>query len=194
MAKATDNRGNRGQKPKIDWSIGGAIHRDWRTRLMTDRQLAEKYGVCKNSIYVHARKDNWTRDLEAKIKQRTREMVAADEGFGKSQALLDITDDAELVEKAAERGLEVIRAHKRAIKAVFDIHQRLVDEGTRLLKNNIKDIAEWKEATGALVGLTRTLSGAVMMERQAYALDEKAGKEDKTLEEMVMGSMAAGGE
>ena len=59
-----------------DWE---AIESAYRAGVMSLREIASQHGISEGAIRKRAKKDNWTRDLNAKIKSRADDLVRKEE-------------------------------------------------------------------------------------------------------------------
>ncbi len=111
-------------KPTRDWE---AIERDYRAGLLSLREMAASHGVSHVSIKKHADKAGWTRDLAAKIKARSEELV------NKAEANRAVNSSSPLVERAiieanAERIAQVRGEHRADIARMRALVLRLLAE------------------------------------------------------------------
>lgn len=91
------------KKTAPDWE---KIELDYRSNVKTLRQIADEHGLAHSSIAKRAKRDNWTRDLAAKIKAKSEELV------NKSLANKPANKEKRISEK------EIIDANAQAITNV----------------------------------------------------------------------------
>jgi hypothetical protein len=73
MARRTD----------IDWD---PIKRDYEADLLTGDELATRHGVDRTSIFRRAKKEGWTKNLQARVTERTQaKLVTAAAPVGTQQ-------------------------------------------------------------------------------------------------------------
>ena len=84
---------------KCDWA---AVERDYRTGCYTNRELGRRHNVSEGSIRNRATKEEWQKDLSEMIRQRVREKT----GRAAAAVVTEATNDAEIVEQAAEAGID----------------------------------------------------------------------------------------
>lgn len=112
----------------IDWE---AIEKDYRAGVLSIAAVSEKHGVSASQIKVKAKSGEWTRDLSAAIKARTKAKVAAidvqelveqsaAESAGKSARLIQ-----EAIEQASDVAAGVIVRHRADIRLQQERAQRL---------------------------------------------------------------------
>ncbi len=130
------------RKIKTDWE---AIERDYRTGKYTLRELATKHGPSHQAIAKQAKKNGWTQDLSAAIRQATNaklvdELVNQEVAKG-GQAV------ANTILAAAEIGKNVIMGHRKGLAELTDVKQ--------LLLNQIKSAAENMPDLAAVIEMVR---------------------------------------
>lgn len=112
---------------KIDWE---AIELDYRTGIKTVRQIgADNGGVSHVSILKRAKKDGWTRNLQAKIQAKADALVT------KQEVTKEVTKQKALAEQ------EVIDANAEAVANVR-IGQRKDIQRSRAIVNRLMDEME----------------------------------------------------
>lgn len=178
-------------KPKTDWE---AIEREYRAGMLSVREIARQYGVTDTAIRKRAKAEGWERDLSQKVREAARaKLVRADgsrEGSQERRA-----NDAQAVDFAAERQVEVVRQHRTAIGRGRDLTLRLLDEldasttrvgeleamieeETRGDSNSTRRNSMMRAVSlGGRATVMRDLSTAaknwIALERQAFNMDEK---------------------
>jgi len=178
-------------KPKTDWE---AIEREYRAGMLSVREIARQYGVTDTAIRKRAKAEGWERDLSQKVREAARaKLVRADgsrEGSQERRA-----NDAQTVDFAAERQVEVVRQHRTAIGRGRDLTLRLLDEldasttcvgeleamieeETRGDSNSTRRNSMMRAVSlGGRATVMRDLSTAaknwIALERQAFNMDEK---------------------
>jgi hypothetical protein len=136
MARRTD----------IDWD---PIKRDYEADLLTGDELATRHGVDRTSIFRRAKKEGWTKNLQARVTERTQaKLVTAAAPVGTQQRNTNATPEApkpaeakpsrakasgqparstedEAVEVAATANVQVILGHRTDITRARRITDRL---------------------------------------------------------------------
>jgi hypothetical protein len=107
-----------------DWE---AIERDYRAGIKTLRQMADEYGVSHPAINKRAKRDDWSRDLATKIKERAESLVT------KSLVTTEVTTETrvaekQLIEANAQALVQVRLSHRRDIHRSRSVLMRLMDE------------------------------------------------------------------
>ena len=127
-------------KKQVDWE---RIEIDYRAGILTLREIAEQQHVSHVAIMKRAKRDNWTRDLNAKIQARAKELVT------KALVTTEVTKERLETEKATiEQGAkaiaDVIRSHVTGIdklqKVCDDLMNELVTQS--ISKEELQEIAE----------------------------------------------------
>src|ERR1700722_16688701 len=110
----------------VDWE---AIEREYRAGQLSVREIARTSGVTETAIRKHAKADGWTRALAEKVREAVREKLVRSDG---SQSGSQSPRDAEIIDMAAARGVEVVRQHRatlsRAHRIVADLLEELQSE------------------------------------------------------------------
>ena len=90
-----------------DWE---AIERAYRAGQLSVRALAEKFGVSHPAVSKRAKKEGWQRDLteqvRAAVKRKVTKAVTTKDNHS------DVVTDAEIIEEAAEAGVDAGRGNK----------------------------------------------------------------------------------
>lgn len=184
-----------------DWE---AIERAYRAGLLSVREIAASCGVSHTAIQKRAKANSWERDLKAKIKAKADSLVAKRE-VATQVASKSVETEREIIELNAEVIANIRMAHRGDISRGRRMTNKLLDELEAMTdeQGTIKElIAQLKDGDlddgeamsdmlalankmGALPSRTKTmkelaetLKTLVMLERQAYGLDEKAGGND----------------
>ena len=63
-------------RPAIDWE---AVEREYRAGVKTLRQIADEFGVSNPAIVKRAKRDEWARNLAAKIQAKAESLVSKQE-------------------------------------------------------------------------------------------------------------------
>lgn len=169
----------------IDWD---SIEREYRAGQLSTREIAREHDVSDAAVRKKAKALGWERDLSQEVKTRVKAKVAR-------QEVLDSDEDEAIVEKAAQRGADVIALHKTSIgtgrQLVDGMLRELLSQHTNrdLLKELIeqhgddlgekmtavvqKAISLSSRATTAR-DLSQAMERLIRLERQAFSLDEQS--------------------
>ena len=178
---------NKNDNVATDWE---SIERLYRADLHTNAQLAKKFGVDVSTIYRHAKKKNWKKDLKLRIKERANALV-------QERAVKKLASDDQTIEENAQINANIRMSHRQDIGEARALTMTLLDDlkaqiGTdnraRLedlfiaaLKANAVDesaLEAYERVTSVsnhvrtLKDLADTMTRFVTLERQAYGLDD----------------------
>jgi hypothetical protein len=155
------------RKP-TDWE---AVEREYRAGVLSVREIAKAAGISHVAVIKRAKRDGWTQNLAARVKEEvTTRLVTADVTAGNQR---------ELIEAIALRSVDVILAHRRDIAK----QRGLVSELTTALEADAnkaeKDRLSLKEKASILESLTRSQARVIVLERQAFGLDDDTKTPDE---------------
>lgn len=108
-----------------DWSL---VERDYRAGILTDRQIAEKYGVSHGAIQKQAKARGWARNLSQRIVAKAEEKVAKEKVASKVAKAKNIATEREVVEESANALVAVIREHHSMLGNMRSIAQALLEQ------------------------------------------------------------------
>jgi hypothetical protein len=184
-----------------DWE---RIEQLFRAGLLSVREIASASGVSHTAINKRAKAEGWERDLKAKIKAKADSLVSKREVSSKVSTEALATERG-IVEANAEVIADIRMAHRTDIGRSRRLANKLLDEleGLTDEQGTLKElIAQLKDAdsgdgpdmsdvlalaskmaslpsrTKTMKELAETLKTLVLLERQAYDLDAKAGGDD----------------
>ena len=159
--------------------------------MLSIRQIARQHAVSDKSVRNRAHDEGWTRDLTAKVRtQVCTEIRKLDAGE-------EARTERDIVQAAARRSVEVVRQHRHTIGRGRDLVDRLINE----LEATTSHLGELESAIQAAddderkksamlraislpsrASIIRDLSTSaknwVVMERQAFGLDERDAEAD----------------
>jgi hypothetical protein len=157
----------------IDWE---AIEREYRAGTISLRAIATAYDITEGAIRKRAIRDEWVRALADKVRANVREKLTRLDGAQDgTQPQHTRTKDADIVEAASLRGLEVVTSHRRDLQQLHGLKRILL---TRLAAHLNGEEPEGpfmgeRESPGDLVEkLSRVTTRLIPLERQAHNLDE----------------------
>jgi hypothetical protein len=181
-------------KPGVDWE---AIEGDFRAGVLSLREIAALHpGTNHVAITRRAKKEGWTRDLNAKIKARADELVT------RAAVTPDVTEqqkatERQVIEANAERIAQVRGEHRGDIQRLRTLALGLLAElegqsadpamletlgemlrkpdeaGIDRLNSLYQKIISTPSRIDSAKKLAETLKAAISLEREAYGLDDK---------------------
>ena len=148
------------QRPRADWE---AIEREYRAGQLSVAEIARQHSISPPAIFKRARQQGWTRNYAERIREEVTARAVTDGVTGVTAR--------ETIELAAERGVQIVRDHRKLIGRGRSICERLFGEleeaGTGDDAPSLKDKAT---AFGTVTGALKTLIG---LERQAFNLGDE---------------------
>ncbi|MBI6340311.1 MULTISPECIES: hypothetical protein [unclassified Proteus (in: enterobacteria)] len=175
-----------------DWE---AIESAYRAGVMSLREIASQHGISEGAIRKRAKKDDWSRDLNAKIKSRADDLVRKEEV--RKQVRTETTlSERVLIEATAEVIANVRMEHRGDIRRARELANVLFDElsakcadvpalnklgdlmfspddnGRDKLNEIYHSIISLPERVKSAKALSETLKNLIGLERQAYGLDD----------------------
>lgn len=175
-----------------DWE---AIESAYRAGVMSLREIASQHGISEGAIRKRAKKDDWSRDLNAKIKSRADDLVRKEE-VRKQVRSETVLSERVLIEATAEVIASVRMEHRGDIRRARELTNNLFDElsaecadvpalgklgelmfspddnGRDKLNEIYNSIISLPERVKSVKALSETLKNLVGLERQAYGLDD----------------------
>ncbi|WP_272658172.1 hypothetical protein [Providencia sp. PROV108] len=175
-----------------DWE---AIESAYRAGVMSLREIASQHGISEGAIRKRAKKDDWSRDLNAKIKSRADDLVRKEE-VRKQVRSETVLSERVLIEATAEVIASVRMEHRGDIRRARELTNNLFDElsaecadapalsklgelmfspddnGRDKLNEIYHSIISLPERVKSAKALSETLKNLVGLERQAYGLDD----------------------
>lgn len=191
---------------KPDWE---AIESAYRAGLMSLREIASQHGISEGAIRKRAKRDDWSRDLAAKVKERADDLVRKKEV--RKQVRSEATfSERVLIEATAEVIATVRMAHRGDIRRAREIINTLFDElgaecadvdalrqlgeimfqpddnGRDRLNEVYQSIISLPERVKAVKALSDAMKNLIGLERQAYDIDGPTGDDStKKLSDMM---------
>ncbi|CNI60764.1 Uncharacterised protein [Yersinia massiliensis] len=181
-----------------DWE---AIESAYRAGLMSLREIASQHNISEGAIRKRAKRDDWSRDLSAKIKERAEDLVRKEEVRKQVRTETTLTERV-LIEASAEVIASVRMEHRGDIRRAREITNALFDElgaecadidalrklgelmlqpdenGRDRLNEVYQSIIALPERVKAVKALSDAMKNLIGLERQAYNLDEVAKDPD----------------
>lgn len=186
-------------KANIDWS---AIEKEFRAGVKSNRQIADEHGVTETAIRKKAKSYGWVKDLASIIRAKAAEKVRTQEVRKEFAVDDDQADEQKIIEENATIQANVIRQHRTSIGKAQAIAQMLFEELERSVLNaeELKRFAEIRATIGSaetgdaevnerllafytkimelpskagvIDKLANTLNKLIMLERQAFGIDD----------------------
>ena len=197
---------------KPDWE---AIETAYRAGVMSLREIAAQHGISEGAIRKRAKRDDWSRDLAAKVKERADDLVRKAE-VRKQVRTETALSERVLIEATAEVVAAVRMAHRGDIRRAREITNALFDElgaecadvdslrklgelmltpdenGRDKLNEIYHSIISMPERVKAVKALSDALKNLIGLERQAYDIDGPEG--DNSVKQLsdLMDSLSQG--
>ncbi|PPY11779.1 hypothetical protein C5935_18940 [Cronobacter sakazakii] len=173
---------------KPDWE---AIESAYRAGLLSLREIASQHGISEGAIRKRAKRDDWSRDLNAKVKERADDLVRKAEVRKKVRSENALTERV-LIEASAEVIASVRMEHRGDIRRAREITNMLFDElaaecadvdaleklgemmrcpddkGRDKLNELYHSIISMPERVKSAKALSEALKNLIGLERQAY--------------------------
>ncbi|HCC4180680.1 hypothetical protein ITH44_20575 [Salmonella enterica subsp. enterica serovar Weltevreden] len=109
---------------KPDWE---AIETAYRAGVMSLREIASHHGISEGAIRKRAKRDDWSRDLNARIQQKADDLVRKQEVRKTVRAKTELTERV-LIEATAEVIASVRMEHRGDIRRARELTNTLFDE------------------------------------------------------------------
>lgn len=192
-----------------------AIETVYRAGVMSLREIASQHGISEGAIRKRAKRDDWSRDLNAKVKERADDLVRKAEVRKQVRSETTLSERV-LIEATAEVIATVRMEHRGDIRRARTLANALFDEleaecadvealrklGVLILEpdENGRDrlnelyhaIISMPERVKSMKALSETLKNLIGLERQACSMDE--GEKDKVVDALsdLMDSLSQG--
>ncbi|HBQ0945147.1 TPA: hypothetical protein L7K10_001079 [Klebsiella pneumoniae] len=197
---------------KPDWE---AIESAYRAGLMSLREIASQHGISEGAIRKRAKRDDWSRDLAAKVKERADDLVRKAE-VRKQVRTETALSERVLIEATAEVVAAVRMEHRGDIRSARGITNALFDElgaecadvdslrklgelmlspdenGRDKLNEIYHSIISMPERVKAVKALSDALKNLIGLERQAYDIDGPEGDNSVKQLSELMDSLSQG--
>ncbi|QFH65066.1 hypothetical protein FR773_10130 [Leclercia adecarboxylata] len=197
---------------KPDWE---AIESAYRAGVMSLREIASQHGISEGAIRKRAKRDEWSRDLNVKVKERADDLVRKAEVRKQVRSETALSERV-LIEATAEVIANVRMEHRGDIRRARTLANALFDEleaecadvgalrelgelmldpddnGRDRLNELYHAIISMPERVKSMKALSETLKNLIGLERQAYSMDE--GEKDKVVDALsdLMDSLSQG--
>lgn len=187
---------------QYDWE---SIERDYRAGVLSVREIASKHGPSHTAINKKAKQSGWERDLKAKIKAKADSLVSRSE-VSTEVSTETLETERVLIESNAKAIADVRLNHRRDIRRYRKLAGKLLDElefttdnldlledlGDLLRdedengqdkRNDIyRRVLELPSRSKVMKEMSDTLKTLLMLERQAYDLDNASEREGSSVQ------------
>lgn len=168
----------------IDWE---RIEADYRAGMKTLRVIAEEHGLTHGAINKRAKRDNWTRDLSAKIQQAARDKVSK----AQVSSLVSKTTERDVIDANSNMIADKIIEHrtdipkKRALVAKLFAEIEAMTDGKELMEtvtlaleagdadglaSAVKKLCTLPQRIKGVTELMNAYKSVIGLERQAFGM------------------------
>lgn len=173
----------------VDWDRGDRMIRAGQLSL---REIGFAIGCSETAVRKRIKTRGLVRDLTGQVRATVRSLLV------RKERTATPSNDAEIIEEAAETGAEVVRTHRKDILVLRRVEQALLAElgdaenppkkvyvtqyqGQIIEREFAITVTERATALNALAGASQK---RIQLERQAYNLDE-TGADDAELPKII---------
>lgn len=185
---------------KPDWE---AIETAYRAGVMSLREIASQHGISEGAIRKRAKRDDWSRDLNAKIQQKADDLVRKQEVRRTVRNESSLTERV-LIEATAEVIATVRMEHRGDIRRARELTNTLFDElggqcadvsaleqlgdimfdpddkGRDRLNEIYQKVISLPSRVKSMKDLSDSLKTLIGLEREAYSIENKAEAKEAT--------------
>ncbi|MFB4858677.1 hypothetical protein ACE3LH_16530 [Enterobacter hormaechei subsp. steigerwaltii] len=191
---------------KPDWE---AIETAYRAGVMSLREIASQHGISEGAIRKRAKRDDWSRDLNAKIQQKADDLVRKQEVRKQVRNENTLTERV-LIEATAEVIATVRMEHRGDIRRARELTNTLFDElgaqcadvsaleqlgdimfdpddkGRDRLNEIYQKVISLPSRVKSMKDLSDSLKTLIGLEREAYSIENKAETKEVTHNVMLV--------
>ncbi|MCM7440851.1 hypothetical protein M8S17_03555 [Enterobacter hormaechei] len=191
---------------KPDWE---AIETAYRAGVMSLREIASQHGISEGAIRKRAKRDDWSRDLNAKIQQKADDLVRKQEVRKQERNESTLTERV-LIEATAEVIATVRMEHRGDIRRARELTNTLFDElgaqcadvsaleqlgdimfdpddkGRDRLNEIYQKVISLPSRVKSMKDLSDSLKTLIGLEREAYSIENKAETKEVTHNVMLV--------
>lgn len=191
---------------KPDWE---AIETAYRAGVMSLREIASQHGISEGAIRKRAKRDDWSRDLNAKIQQKAEDLVRKQEVRKQVRNESTLTERV-LIEATAEVIATVRMEHRGDIRRARELTNTLFDElgaqcadvsalerlgdimfdpddkGRDRLNEIYQKVISLPSRVKSMKDLSDSLKTLIGLEREAYSIENKAETKEVTHNVMLV--------
>lgn len=143
-------------KPAPDWE---RIEADYRGGILSLREIAAPFEITEGAIRKRAKAKGWSRDLGAKIRARTEELVRKEAVRAEGTQTDYCVPEAQVIEGNARVALAVVKRHNGISARALTLVEKLFGE-LELTTDNLADF----EQLGALLCKDETTDSGRVIE------------------------------
>lgn len=193
------------EKAPVQWDL---VEVDYRAGILSLRAIGAKYGVSDAGILKRAKKENWVRDLGAKIREKAAAKVSA-AAVSKPVSIQTAAYERELVEANATLQSDIILAHRQDIQRSRRLTMRLLDEleaqtdnldlveqlrelvyapddkGVDKRDELIRKVISLSSRSSTMKTLADSLKVLVGLEREAFGVDSDENKGGSAVDDVI---------
>ena len=187
---------------KPDWE---AIETAYRAGVMSLREIASQHGISEGAIRKRAKRDDWSRDLNAKIQQKAEDLVR------KQEVRRTVRNESTLTERVLIEVIATVRMEHRgdirrareltnmlfdelagecgdvaALEMLGDLMRREDDKGQDKLNDLYHKIISLPSRVKSMKDLSDSLKTLIGLEREAYSIENKAETKEVTHNVMLV--------
>ena len=191
---------------KPDWE---AIETAYRAGVMSLREIASQHGISEGAIRKRAKRDDWSRDLNAKIQQKADDLVRKQEVRKQVRNESTLTERV-LIEATAEVIATVRMEHRGDVRRARELTNTLFDElgaqcadvsaleqlgdimfdpddkGRDRLNEIYQKVISLPSRVKSMKDLSDSLKTLIGLEREAYCIENKAETKEVTHNVMLV--------
>lgn len=191
---------------KPDWE---AIETAYRAGVMSLREIASQHGISEGAIRKRAKRDDWSRDLNAKIQQKADDLVRKQEVRKQVRNESTLTERV-LIEATAEVIATVRMEHRGDIRRARELTNTLFDElgaqcadvsalerlgdimfdpddkGRDRLNEIYQKVISLPSRVKSMKDLSDSMKTLIGLEREAYSIENKAETKEVTHNVMLV--------
>ena len=191
---------------KPDWE---AIETAYRAGVMSLREIASQHGISEGAIRKRAKRDDWSRDLNAKIQQKADDLVRKQEVRKQVRNESTLTERV-LIEATAEVIATVRMEHRGDVRRARELTNTLFDElgaqcadvsaleqlgdimfdpddkGRDRLNEIYQKVISLPSRVKSRKDLSDSLKTLIGLEREAYCIENKAETKEVTHNVMLV--------
>lgn len=192
-------------KRQIDWE---KIELDYRAGIKTLRQIADEHGISHTSVKKKADKENWDRDLSARIEKKAEILVSKSEVSNEVSNQKKVSEK-QIIDANAQAIVEVRLSHRKDIAKAKNLMNLLLDElesqtvarelyeqlGELLRQDDEKGVDKLNDLYQKVIGtpsrvvsmqkLADTMKTVITLEREAFNIGKEAEKTHDPLTELI---------
>lgn len=193
------------ERKKIDWE---KIELDYRAGIKTLRQIADEHGITDGAIRKRAKRDDWSRDLSAKIDKKADDLVRKDLVRKKVRNETSISE-REIIDANAHAIVEVRIGQRKDIGKARTLTNSLLEELEHQTINreeyeNLGELLRSEDEKGidklndlyqkamstpsrivSMQKLADTMKTLIALEREAFGIDKEVEERKDPLGDLL---------